>query len=231
MVKPSPYSVLVKTEVLAYKSETPGHATKSNDPVAALVPGLLSAGGPTAILRAISSVVVLAFNGHTLRSLSHISYKAFKRFSPTLAHGYTPSAIILVAFVCWAVALSFNLLPCLVLRRLVAVTSVPMCCGPTPARIHPKTSTGTDCSVIQVPIPDYFSGAAIAQAKAPGLNLARFAKKAWCVLQNQKPCEFLSNEREFLSHSGDFVMFSSGLSTPIGGRCDSAGTSAFRQPS
>jgi hypothetical protein len=83
-------------------------------------------GGPSAIIFAVSLVVVYALQGHVfIWSLAHIAQECFKRI-PFLAYGNAPSAIVCMSFVIGIVAACAHCAPRNIGKRTASERALPM---------------------------------------------------------------------------------------------------------
>jgi|ERR1043166_2160995 hypothetical protein len=110
--------------------------------ICALIVCLLYSGGPSAVLRGVSSGVVLPLDCVGWRgSRSHICVELFKRPDPSFAYGYASSTVQIVARGVWVSAALDHTFPAVILRSVgEAVCSLAVATSGGAARFRPLAS-------------------------------------------------------------------------------------------
>lgn len=105
-----------------------------------LVLRLIRSAGPSAILRAVSQVVVATFDGEALRGLSHVLKERFEAIKPARAHGNPSAAVRLPLGVIRVSAAALGML--VRFQRWAALASRPMAMSDRPdfSRFVPQAS-------------------------------------------------------------------------------------------
>lgn len=161
----------------------------------ALVPLLLRARRPPAVIWRVRSVVVDAIDGVCWRGARpNVRQKGGKIVPPSLAHNNPAATVIRVIPCPRVVAAVLHLAPRAVLRRLALLMRVPE----FPTRIDPEAAaTPSRASNQEHADRDVFSPA-FTQAKPPGL---RTIGLRGYTSDDAEPAECLSGQVERLSHS------------------------------
>lgn len=193
----------------------------SNHLAASPVSGLLLFCRPVAIVWRISSVIVSALNGHSKWALSHVGQKVFKRVAPPLTHQNAAPAIVWVCLIVWTVTPFFHANPTFVrpvFKPDPGVIVFDVC--PLESFVM-QASARLSASISQAWSPDDLGCSALTKANAGTDELTGLATNHRPLTENFKPSNYGADREWFFSHSDSaFVMFSGGLSTPIGARCE-----------
>lgn len=94
-----------------------GFALERQQAIVATIAALNDRRRPTAILRAVRSIVVDAVKGHSRRAWPHVCDECVKGFSPTIADIDSTSTVHRIPLVPWITTAVFHTLPCAVFVR------------------------------------------------------------------------------------------------------------------
>lgn len=155
-------------------------AIKSNQIQSAFVAALFAVCRPPAITGFVISVVIwVSINRMPgRRTFTHIRKEVLKRFKPTVAYFYAPTAIIFIAQGVSIQASVFQRLPAFIFRRFVHPV------------LHSFAAAARFCKThTKVLGKNYFGYSALAKAIPSSAPVARL-----CGFQNRKPAKLLSSE-------------------------------------
>jgi hypothetical protein len=119
VLKPAPYGCVFNTRNLGQFRNRNLASVKFNDVIIFFVSALSLSISPSAVFRAVSTVVVYAINGvFAAWAFTHVGKKRFKAVSPSIAHGYASTSVSRVRAHAFYVAPAYHVRPDTVFARV-----------------------------------------------------------------------------------------------------------------
>lgn len=213
-------SAFVNSKTDTRISKTTVKPLRRNHSIATCVSGMLGHCCPLTIARFVIPVIVDAVNRVPFGwRFPHILQKILKGIFPASANAYAASSIAFVSYVVWISAPTFHCQPTLV-RMAHAIPRVPM--------YYSVATTATRFSAAEgKAISHHLLNSSAFTFTYVVYERSTIANSGFCLCENFKLSEGLSDKRYFVWHNVNGVTASGGLSAQTDARCDSS--SIFQQ--
>lgn len=204
-------NIVGNTKVFSQLRHAAGDSENGKHAIGSFVSALLFCCRPVAILLTVMAIAIAPFNRMFGRWISHI-LKERSKVLPSLAHGYSATAVVVVMNVLGILAPLFHTAPDAINTRLgiankCAVFDSPLVMGTTAGFVFWQGASSNGDNLFA------FASAIPCDANSPSRSAVGFSFSDHCELS-----KCLSGEYNFRRHNNVSVVFSGGCPTTIGTR-------------